>query len=251
MNIIGAGTDLTFIDAAQLDRLFHIFSGVTLNLSNLTLDNGNATSTANGGAVLNLGTMNLTNVNIQNATAARGGGIFNNRRHALGDGQPVLGQLALLQGGAIYNDGTLTVDSSEIGVSGAGNTANNHGGGVYSTGTVTITESSFTDNVANSRGGGLFNAAPNGDVTIVRSTFDNNFASSRKAIYNEDVLTITNSTLSGNTSGTNAGVGNVLSGQATISNSTILDNDAFRGGGLGNSVTGSSSIALEEYVDRR
>src|SRR5712691_8488859 len=80
-------------------------------------------------------------------------------------------------------------------------------------------------------------------ATISRSTFDNNFASSRgAAIFNEDTLTITNSTLTSNDSGTNAGIGNTLTGQVTVTNSTIVDNVAYRGGGLANTTLGNVTV---------
>ena len=80
-------------------------------------------------------------------------------------------------------------------------------------------------------------------TTISRSTFNNNFASSRgAALFNEDTLSLTNSTLTSNDSGTNAGIGNTLTGQVTINNSTIVDNVAYRGGGIANSTLGSVTV---------
>ncbi len=316
LNIIGAGTDQTFIDARQIDRIFQVFSGVTLNLSNLTLINGNASTTDNGGDILNQGNLILTNVHVLNGTAAHGGGIYNDVGATMTATDSVFtGNTAILQGGALYNDGSMTLIRDQVGQTGAGNFSNTHGGGLFNFGTVTITDSSFTDNLADSRGGAVYNAAVTttlaaivplaaanitltsianfptttgfviqigseqmqvtaiaGNVftvargfggttpaayavgvsvtsvgvntaTVSGSTFNNNFASSRgAAIFNEDTLGITNSTLTTNSSGTNAGIGNTLTGQVTITNSTVVDNVAYRGGGLANSIAGKVTV---------
>lgn len=117
LNIIGAGTDQTFISAAQIDRIFHVLPGVVLNLSNLTLVGGNASSTQNGGAILNQGTVSLRNVRVLDSSAALGGGIFNDATGTLNVTNSVFqGNTAHLQGGAIYNLGSLDLVSSSIGV---------------------------------------------------------------------------------------------------------------------------------------
>lgn len=385
LNIIGAGTELTFIDAAQLDRLFQVFPNVNLKLSNLTLRNGNATSTDVGGAIFNQGATTLDNVLIVNSSAGRGGAVFNDASGTLTVTESLLrGNQAVQQGGAIYNDGEMTLTLTDIGAAGRlsasvnasattitvsdvsdfptsgpfviqvdaermlvtavlgneftvtrgyngtvasshttsafatlGNTANVHGGGVFNSGIAEITQSSFNGNLAQSRGGGLYNAAVTGaltaainaaqttftltnvaglpttgtftiqidsermtvtnvnpatnvitvtrgvggtvaaghaggalattvgvnQATIQQSTFLDNFASSRgAAMYNEEDLSIANSTLSNNDSGTNAALANSVSGRVTIVNSTVVDNVAFRGGGLANSLIGTVSV---------
>lgn len=386
LNIIGAGTDLTFIDAAQIDRLFQIFPNVNLKLSNLTLQHGNATSTDVGGAIFNQGATSLDNVLVINSSAGRGGGIYNDTTGTLTIEDSLFrGNQAVQQGGALYNDGNLTLTRSDIGAvsrlaaaittsaattitlsdvsdfptsvpfviqvdaermlvtavlgneftvtrayngtvatthsasafATLGNVANIHGGGLFNLGVADITQSSFSGNLAQSRGGGLYNAALSGALTapinavqtiftlttvagfptvgsftiqidseqmtvtnvnpatnqitvnrgvagtvatahsagvfatsvgenrttIQQSTFLDNFASSRgAAIYNEEQLTIRNSTLTNNDSGTNAALGNSASGRVAITNSTVVDNVAFRGGGLSNSLVGTVTV---------
>jgi Ca2+-binding RTX toxin-like protein len=314
LNIIGSGTDQTFIDAARIDRIFHVLPGVSLNLSNLTLLNGNASTTDNGGAILNQGTVTLRNVQVLNSSAARGGGVFNDVTGTLTVIDSVFrGNTAFVQGGALFNTGTLDVTGTSVGVAtqlaanlassaaattvnvadvtpfpiatpfiiqidaeqmrvtaisgnqltvvravngvlaahtaGAlasmGNFANTHGGGLYNLGNATILESFFVGNVADSRGGAIYNAANPAANTldIQRTTFADNFASSRgAAIYNEDFVDITNSTIASNDSGTNAAIGNTLTGVVNINNSTVVDNVAFRGGGLANTALGTVTV---------
>ena len=383
LNIIGSGTDQTFIDGAQIDRIFHVLPGVTLNLSNLTLLRGNASTTDNGGAIRNEGTVALRNVQVLDSSAARGGAIFNEAAGILTVTNSLLrGNTAYLQGGAIFNNGLLELTGSDIGVAtqlavkltnskltavvaasvpgntsmitldsvsqfptttgfviqvdaeqmlvtgilgntftvtrgfngtaapahaagnsvaettitvadisqfpsttpfviqvdseqmrvtaisgnqftvvravngvlaahaqnalvSQGNFANVHGGGLFNLGNALIQQNFFVGNVADSRGGAIYNgaSAAANTVDIRQSTFADNFASSRgAAIYNEDVLLITNSTISSNDSGTNAAIGNTLTGFVDINNSTVVDNVAFRGGGLANTTLGFVTV---------
>ncbi|MBM3969023.1 MAG: hypothetical protein FJ302_04030, partial [Planctomycetes bacterium] len=117
LNIIGSGTDQTFIDGGQVDRIFQVMPGVTLNLSNLTLLNGNASTTDNGGAIRNQGTVSLRNVQVLDSSAARGGGLFNEATGtATVTNSLFRGNTAYLQGGALFNNGSLELTGSNIGV---------------------------------------------------------------------------------------------------------------------------------------
>ena len=69
-------TPTAVIDSQGQGRVFYISSGVTVTLQNLLIQNGDATSNSNsfGGGILNYGTLNLENSNVQNNTANYGGG---------------------------------------------------------------------------------------------------------------------------------------------------------------------------------
>ncbi|MGI8854588.1 MAG: hypothetical protein ACR2JW_02455, partial [Thermomicrobiales bacterium] len=105
--ISGQAAGISVIDAGGMsprDGVFKVDAGVNAALARLTIRNGHAT---NGGGIDNLGIVALTGVSIT-------------------------GNVASAFGGAIYNQGTLTVDASIIG--GAppdGNTAM-RGGGILS-----------------------------------------------------------------------------------------------------------------------
>ena len=53
VTITGAGAGTTTIDAARLDRVLHVLSGATLDLSHVTITNGNATGVNDGGGICN------------------------------------------------------------------------------------------------------------------------------------------------------------------------------------------------------
>ena len=117
-----------------------------------------------------------------------------------------------VSGGAISNDGTLTIGESTL----SGNSASNIGGGIDSeSGSVTITNSTLSGNSSTGMGaaGGGGGIANNGNGT----------------------LTILNSTLSGNSAATDVG-GGIQNGAGTsnISFTTLSGNSASSGGGIAN-----------------
>uniref|UniRef100_UPI0016451BA7 right-handed parallel beta-helix repeat-containing protein n=1 Tax=Falsiphaeobacter marinintestinus TaxID=1492905 RepID=UPI0016451BA7 len=125
------------------------------------------------------------------------------------------------------------------------------GGGIYiDTGaTVALTNSTIRDSSAE-LGGGLWNR---GAVTLTSSTISGNTATYQGGgIYNRSggTATLTNSTLSGNEATNYGGGGMINRGTATLTNSTISGNSASGpygyGGGLQNSGTATltNSIVL-------
>jgi hypothetical protein len=132
-------------------------SGDIVNLSNLTLENGNGSGTNEndlGGGLLVYAEMGHATVTIRDST------ISGNSSNG---------------GGGIYNDGhggnaTLTISNSTI----SGNSAAYTGGGIYNDGssfgsaTVTITSSTLSGNLANGGygGGGIYSLSFNGTTTL-------------------------------------------------------------------------------------
>ncbi|MEO2014170.1 MAG: PKD domain-containing protein, partial [Fuerstiella sp.] len=128
----------TVIDAAQLDRVFHVFPGVELILENLTIQGG---ETFDGAGIFVEGHTTPTGI-----TAASTG------RVRLTDVN-VIDNEAYNQGGGIYNLGHLDVSHSSI----SRNTAGSRGGGVFNHGYVNLINSTVSTNTAVSRGGGIYN----------------------------------------------------------------------------------------------
>jgi hypothetical protein len=153
-----------------------------------------------------------------------------------------------LDGGGIYNSGTLTISNSTIAGNSAGGYSPGNGGGIYNSGTLTISNSTIINNSAGGyspgSGGGIYNI---GALTIsANSTISGNIAKGHGVgdgggIYNLGTLTVSNSTISGNgASGGGAGSGGGISngGPLTINDSTVSGNFAggmgSSGGGIGN-----------------
>jgi hypothetical protein len=129
-------------------------------------------------------------------------------------------------GGGIKNDGTLAVTNSTI----SGNTAlSGSGGGIYASGSLTVTTSTVTGNTANIRGGGIHKEGF-GTLTVTNSIVSGNSAGNGGGISSESSVTVTNSTVSGNTS-TGSG-GGIQSGVTlTVTNSTVSGNTSNGSGG--------------------
>lgn len=211
LTITGAGAADTIIDGGGLDRVFHIVSESTVDISSVTVQGGNSSTDPQfGGGILNSGTLTLTNSAVSNNSAGNAGG-------------------------GIINAGTLTLTNTII----SSNTASNNGGGIYNNGTLTLASTAISDNRASSSdGGGIWNGG--GTLTLANSTVSGNTASvDGGGILNSfGILTLTNSTVSGNTATSSNGGGiNNFRGTLTLTNSTISSNTApFFGGGIVNNL---------------
>ncbi len=107
-----------------------------------------------------------------------------------------------------------------------------YGGGVYSDGTLTVIGSIISGNSAN-YGGGIYSYYDT-LLTVTDSTVSGNSAASHGGgIYTGDgaTLTVTHSTVSGNSAATNGG-GILSTGTLTVIGSTLSGNSAKYGGGL-------------------
>jgi hypothetical protein len=179
-------------------RLFEIGAGSSLNINNLNLTNGYCSSTtcgSGGGTISNRGNLTLNHVTVS-------GGLAEYNLNG--------------NGGAIYNDGgILTIQNAVF----SNNVANGQGGGaIYNTGgTVTITASTFSANSA-VFGGAIRNFL--GTVIITGSTFTGN---TNSALYNQQTMSVTNSTIAANPGGLYAG-GIYNDGSLTVNFSTITLN---------------------------
>ena len=137
------------------------------------------------------------------------------------------------RGGAIRNEGTLTITASTF----SGNDSRTQAGAILSVGTATITASTFNGNTlsnpdnASSIGGAVINEF--GSMTITASTFSGNSAHFSGAIDNfEGTLTIDASTFTGNTAGGRGGAVYNELGTTDITASTFSGNSSGASGTL-------------------
>jgi CSLREA domain-containing protein len=198
-----------------------------------------------GGGILNEGSLTLTNSNISGNTANHDGGGIANTGTLIIDASTVSANSGQGGGGlANWPDGTATIQNgSVIGgdpSAGEGNTASDDGGGVINFGTLMVDSSTVSGNSSN-YGGGLANWG--GMVTLTSTTVSGNSASaSAGGLFNKDggTTTIENgSVISGNTATWDGGGINNWEGMVTLSNSTVSGNSAGQsGGGILNLVAG-------------
>jgi hypothetical protein len=146
-------------------RPFDVAANSVVTLSQITLTGGSITY---GGGLRNFG-----NTTIKNSTiSANSGGT---------------------SGGAIYNAGTLVVDSSTL----SGNQAA-YGGAVDNEQDMTLTNSTISGNHAQNTGGAITSYGP---LTVTNSTFSGNSALFADGINTGAVLNLTNSIIANNSTG--------------------------------------------------
>ena len=216
---LGSGATLTRDPAAPTFRILHVQSSSSLTLDNLTLTNGSATG--DGGAVFGDGPLTVTHSH------------FNNN-HAADEG----GAIAVEQGvAAAITDSTFD-----------GNTSVADGGAmeVDAGATLTVGGSTFTNNTSTAGDGGAI-SADSATMTLSSSTFQTNTADDAGGALHAKAtdLTVTGSTLSGNSGGMTAshGGGIYATGHLTVTDSTISGNGVYSGGGIYfNNATGTASI---------
>jgi hypothetical protein len=254
LTITGLGATRLSISGNGSSRVFHVASGAVVELAELAIRNGRA---ADGGGLFNAGTLTITNCTVAANTATNfGGGVHNAGELTLADttvsGNSVNNETTGA-GGGISNTGELVLRNSTV----SGNNATRFGGGIFNgaAGVLTLVASSIASNtasgfVAGIRGGGIYNL---GSVTIVESAVWNNAASpegsSGGGIYNQSgSLTITNSTISGNSANQTGGIFN--NAQLIIKHSTVTANStnmfvgppAEGSGGIAKSAAGVVTI---------
>ena len=144
-----------------------------------------------------------------------------------------------ISGGAIFNQGMLSITKSTIKNSNSLKSA----GAIYNAvgATLTIAQSTIEGNTATESGGGIYN---NGTMTINSSTVGpTNTATNANGggIVNGGTAVISNSTISGNTSKLDGG-GIYDSGTITLKHATVTNNAAGKGGGIVAATNASFSV---------
>ena len=131
-------------------------------------------------------------------------------------------------GAGIYNGGTLTLTNSTV----SDNSGAFAGGGIYNLGTLTLTNVISTGNQA-SLGAGIFNEYSS-VIMLAQTGITNNATSFAEGggIYNLGTMTVTDSTIRGNTAYGSRGGGIYSLSGGVISNSIVGTNHAGEGGGI-------------------
>jgi len=181
-----------------------------------------------GGGIYNTGDLDIDNSDVKENTANNnGGGIYNTGNMSINRSWTQLNTATAGSGGGIYNstNANLTVSNcSDI----VENLAEVDGGGLYNDGTAHIQDVNILDNEAKRNGGGIFTQVL---LQLKRSTLARNKAVNGGCIYNTNDLEVQNSTFSANEAIADGG-GLFDEGTSSIYNSTFTLNVAVRGGGI-------------------
>ena len=212
ITIAGPGPNKMAVSGDNTSQVFLVDSSVTdAVISGLTIENGNATSgtctsscSANGGGIVNLGTLTITHSTVSNNSVST---------------PDCTGYPCFPKGGGMDNEGTVSVSDSTFSdnsTAACASNCNSHGGGIYNNGNMTVTNSTVADNeastsgctgICNGEGGGIFNDS-------------------------SGTLALTNDTVSGNSGMASLifGGGIVNLGSATIRATIVANNTASAGG---------------------
>ena len=275
LTLTGTQSDNTIIDGQKKDSCINIPTGIAATITNITIKNGKTDTDTNiysaAGGINNEGTLTLKNSTIKDNNGGWGGGITNNNKLTIenstikdnnggwGGGIYNMGKLTIVsstinnnyadyRGGGIRNYGIVTIENSTI-------KDNNsfEGGGIENNGTLTIKNSTIKDNNVKNytfgdwwhyndwylgHGGGIHNVGTQAAINIENSKITNNNAvNNGGGIYNEALLTLKSSIVTGNNAEVGGGVynGEIHSkGILTIEDSIVSNNKAVMGGGIYN-----------------
>jgi hypothetical protein len=240
------GGGMITLDGQNMYRLFDV--GATLTLRQLVLTR--AFFNGDGGAIRNNanGTLVLESSTIRDSHATLSGGAI------LSTG-PLTIRNSLLEGNTALNGGALyprfagartAIINSVLRTNQATDTTDGWGGAIlaWDGAPVTIEGSDITSNEARS-GGGIYNFANSVLILQNDTRLRNNVAQERGGgLYNEGTATLTNVTLSGNSSAyCGGGIFNFGAGAATLRDVALSGNDSTEGGGICNS-TSNATVTL-------
>ncbi|MBP0017400.1 MAG: CHAT domain-containing protein [Cyanobacteria bacterium SBLK] len=271
LNIDGTGGDLTItggtnnveISGNNAVRVFNISTGTAnVTFDNLTVRNGKSPFSGAGIYHKSTGKLTVSNSTIANntSTISNGGGIFGdtievmdstvsgNFTRNLGGGirgttvslsnSQILNNTAgSSSGGGIYANEVNLVDSIVSGNSTIGN-----GGGIAAGASISLSNSTISDNTGNNFGGGLYTRQTNSNISVTNSTISGNSARFGGGLLTRNTIDLTNTTVSANSS-SNFGGGIAASSGGTIQNSTIAFNTTNTNGGGLYTIAGTFDIA--------
>ena len=249
LTIVGLGDTPLTLDAAQLSSVLSVTGSTTnLTIANLTLTGGSANY--GGGICGDSGTYTITGSEITGNTAKNyGGGIYGDSGTYTITDSTITGNTAKYYGGGIYGYyGTYTITNTRISEDraeyvGTGGSVN--GGGIYNSGTLQLINSEVVSNTAHSSytgtytnvtsqasGGGIYNT---GTLTVTNSTIAGNTAS------------WSNSKTSSYTGAWGGGIYNTGS-KAKLYNTIVAENTAENGADVyaSTALTGSNNLSTYE-----
>ena len=166
--------------------------------SDTTIDGGALASGASDGNIFLISsgvTVTIEGVTLSHGSASRGGAIYNNGTLTINDSVVSENYAAdrngCCDGGGIYNKGTLTIDNTTFSENSAGlfHPTGLGGGAIYNSGTLTIGDSTFTHNNGTYYGGAIFNDF-GGKLEIDNSAISDNFAFDGAGLANLGTITI-------------------------------------------------------------
>jgi hypothetical protein len=193
LQIAGPGPDVLTISGNNSSRVFNIIAGGAATISGLTIANGAAPYPNNGGGILALGTLNLSNCLLSANNSYKGGAVsssanFTADRCTFVQNNASTGGALALSGPSILNNSTIASNTGCAGCgiyNSAGLTATactivgNHslgndckGGGIYACTPATIRNSIIAGNFADEAGSDVYLSFVSGGYNLIGETND-------------------------------------------------------------------------------
>jgi len=217
VTIQGAGMTATIIDAAGIDRVFHV-EDTPATFLDLTITGGLINGDG-GGILSNIGNVTIERCSITNNTAVAGGGIESTSSSSLTiRDSAITNNVANPGDGGGIRNSTADMLIERTLISGNSALPSEEGGGIstsHNPATVTLINCTLSGNAAD-QGGGM--AIGSGSVTMIHCTFSGNTSNSSDGIENRsgpNSLLPTNSIFDDNCSdflNTTSGGGNIETG---------------------------------------
>jgi uncharacterized repeat protein (TIGR01451 family) len=214
LTITGAGASTTIIDANHIDRAFAVQAGASLSISGVTIEDGAQPN-------------NSQTPGVPNSYSTHPG-----------------------YGGAIYNDGSVSIDSSVL----TDNNSFESGGVIFAdaaASATSITNSTVTGNAADNQGGIVY--AASGSVTFTNDQITHNSADSNGAVLADDEfsttkgpITVSASNLSNSVSDSPGGALYIAdAGPLNVANSAVdtTSTDDDEGGAIYDDASGAITIS--------
>ncbi len=262
LSIVGAGSDMDVSTSTIVGNgsasVFTIYGASAVDLQALTVASGGGFSGLGAGIRNYDAAMVLSDITVRNSWAddlgsyywVQGGGIYNGSAGTMSlidsevvDNKSTQGNYwsgGLAEGGGIYNEGVLDIETTLI----AGNSSTGYsglagyGGGIYNAGTLSCDRCTIADNGAN-LGGGIYST---GSLTLSRSTIIANdavldsgyamFYGTGGGLQTSGTVTMDRTAVVFNAADDTGGGWYITSGSTSSENSTFSKNSADYGGGI-------------------
>jgi hypothetical protein len=201
------------LDGNSASRIFNVSGGKTVSLKHLTVQHG--TAAADGGAILNAGTLSVSDSIFTSNTTTGGDGAAINSSAALTVTRTLftLGHASNFSG-AIENGGTsLVIDRSSF----INNIANDDGGAISNDGTgMKITNSTFAGNTSGGNSGAIWVGGGAAAATISSSTFVSNSTTASETGGAFNIAPVIADSIVANNTGTSSNTPNNCGTTATL-----------------------------------
>ena len=263
ISVIGPGETLLTLDGNNSTRHLNVDALGVLNLSGMRFTRGNPGAGISAGSLqINLGSLNASDIRVDDSRAFSGGCIYNNGTLTLARAR-VSGCQANASA-AVFNEAGKTATLSDVRIENS--IATGPGGAIGNSGTLVLTRVSLSGN-RGTTGGALFGAS-SGNVTLENVTVSGNQGDNGGGMYLQigSTTTITHSTISANTAQFNGGVAAETNSLVNLKSTLIAGNtntvaqspDAagtftsfgynLIGSGVGNSFAAGSPSLLGNFV---